>query len=380
MIGATAAGWQGAVTAAQAGINVGLVDLPVHEHSRGLDLRQLPCELLREACADWQLRRPPGRRSVIGHAGREHWRQFSQHVSQVWQLHQHRQRDLLQSAGGSLWMGTPGLMADQSVHLHAARGQVLRIRADQVLLASGTRPQRPRLAPVGLAAVQEAAWLLNADVVPRDACIVGASMTGLRAACLLAWWGSRVTVVDGASGQFDSPTGQRAAWRQWADELDVQFAWGEDAIGFDGAGRRGTAVTLESGQRLTEQSVWLATARRGATDQLQLDQAGVGLDENGRVWCDDQHRTWAQSVSAVGDVVGFTPSRLTDTEVISNLVQARRPMSGCGWQPINNAQFVPERYRPDPAHTGVHSAAASRTPAHSRRLAAAAHSTRRAGW
>lgn len=383
VIGATTAGWQAAVMAAQAGINVGLVELPADADSKS-DLRLLPGGLLRAACADWPLRRPLQRRLLDRSTGSQHWRQFTHQVTTAWQQEYRGQRDRLQSAGGSVWMGNARLLGSNAVDLHLVRGQTFRIRAEQIVLATGTRPQRPAFA--GTAAhVAQAALLLEADSIPRAARIIGAGTTGLRAACLLAWWGSQVTVVEGQAAMPDMSDGELTEWQSWADELGVKFEFGEDAIGVDDSGARNkTVLTLESGRRVRGESVWLATGRRGETEGLQLDLAGVGTDERGRVWCDNTHRTWAAGVSAVGDVVGFTPSRLTDREVATSLVHtlrrtrdAARPLAEFR---ISSRLCVPGSNRPDPAHTFGHSAAGLRRPAYSRSTAAAGHNTPLAGW
>ncbi len=323
VIGATSAGWRVAVAAAQAGSNVGLVALPSRPDALRSDLRQLPDELVREVCADWPLLRPL-RRSSPSHADVASWRQFTDYATQAWRQEQADHRNRLLAADGVMWTGTPRLLDSHSVSVGDAAGRSLRIQANHLLLATGTRSQRPQFVPPSLPGVHAAAGLLDAAAIPQAAYVVGAGMTGLRAACLLAWWGAQVTIVDGRSFVDDRRDEQAAEWLSWAEELGVHFLSGEDVIGLQALSARRVGLTLESGRQLSSESVWLATGRQGETEHLQLDHAGLSVDDRGRLWCDDRHRTWSPSIFAAGDVVGFCPSARSESEVAGHVVQSMR--------------------------------------------------------
>jgi len=196
-----------------------------------------------------------------------------------------------------------------------------------MLIATGTEPLRPQVAPVGLPNVFEAAGILDASALPREACVVGAGVTGLRAACLLAWWGARVQVIDGRSLESLSHDDEIVDLMRQADELGVSFECGEDVIGLkSGSGRR-VVITLESGRHLETESVWLATRRHGRTDELQLENAELTADDCGRLWCGAELRTWTESICAVGDVVGYSPEVGTEKELVNHAVQALLEMA-----------------------------------------------------
>lgn len=321
VIGATSAGWQVANAAAQAGSQVGLVGLAPRPDALRADLRQLPDQLLRDLCADWPLLRPlqganPGRDDITG------WRQFTDFATQAWRQEQADSRDRFLANGGLMWTGSPEMIDSHTVGVQDSMGRSLQIAAQSVLLASGTRSQQPRFAEPQLPGVFSAAGLLDATSIPRTACVVGAGMTGLRAACLLAWWGAKVVVVDGCYSSEDFVEPQTAEWFRWAEELGVQFDCGEDVIGMRKPRPGQVALTLESGRHLVSESVWLATGRTGETADLHLDRARVSVDDRGRLWCDNQHRTWSPSIYAAGDVVGFCPSRHSEAEMVGSLVHS----------------------------------------------------------
>lgn len=321
VIGDSSAGWQGAVTAAQLGHKVGLIALSAGAAAWQADLRQIPGEVLSDACADWPLSgrvEPTGSRP----AGHVQWIRFAAYVKATWQHEIDLYRGQLLAAGGQVWAGSPVLTSTQSVTVASSESTSQELQAPQMLIAIGTEPRRPRFANVELPNVFDAARMLDVVALPQEACVVGAGVTGLRAACLLAWWGVKVRVIDGWSRDSLLHDEEISAQFSQAAELGVSFECGEDVIGLmAGAGRR-VVITLESGHHLETQSVFLATGRQGRTDELQLENAELTSDDCGRLWCGAELRTWTESISAVGDVVGYTPEIGSERELVNLAVQA----------------------------------------------------------
>ncbi|MDB5340796.1 MAG: pyridine nucleotide-disulfide oxidoreductase dimerization region [Planctomycetaceae bacterium] len=315
VIGDSSAGWQGAVTAAQLGHKVGLVALPSSSES---DLRQIPSEVLAEARADWPLLRTV-KQTALRLADPSVWCRFAGYVKATWQREIDLYQDQLLAAGGQVWVGSAALTGTDSVAVSGTT--TVELQAPQMLIATGTVSQRPQFASRDLPNVCAAARLLDATALPREACIVGAGITGLRAACLLAWWGVKVQVIDGRSRESVLNDEETFDLRSQADELGVSFECGEDVIGLSEAGRR-VVITLESGRRLETESVWLATGRHGRTDDLQLENAELSADDCGRLWCGAELRTWTESICAVGDVVGYSPEVGTEKELVRQAVEA----------------------------------------------------------
>lgn len=318
VIGDSSAGWQGAVTAAQLGHKVGLIALPCSPDLSPSDLRQIPPAVLAEACADWPLLRT-AKQTAVRLADVAAWCQFAGYVKAAWQRETELYRDQLLAAGGQIWVGSAALTGTDSVSVTGTTA--VELRAPQMLIATGTVSHRPRFAGETLANVFDAARVLDVTALPREACIIGAGVTGLQAACLLAWWGVHVRVIDGRSRESVLNDEETFDLRSQADELGVSFECGEDVIGLSAAGRR-VAITLESGRRLEAESVWLATGRHGRTDELQLENAELSADDCGRLWCGAELRTWTESICAVGDVVGYSPEVGSENELVRQAVEA----------------------------------------------------------
>jgi NAD(P) transhydrogenase len=304
VIGASAAGWQVAIAAARLDRKVGLIGLRAPQPTPPVDLRTVPGGLLREVCADWPIFKS-GRRQVGCRTETASWRQFADYTLRIWRQEQEAYSEQLLAAGGKFWTGVPSLSGPNEVWLKRPRTRTLKLRSDQLVIATGSAPRSPSFATDFVPPAQNAAWILESAELTGDACVVGASMTGLRAACLLALWGTRVRLVDGRVLAESVSDEDSADWFAWGQELGVRFETGEDVIGLKAQSARKLQVTLESGRQLAAESVWLATGREGRTAGLQLATAGLTTDDCGRLWCDPQHRTWVPSIYALGDVVGF---------------------------------------------------------------------------
>ena len=63
-------------------------------------------------------------------------------------------------------------------------------------------------------------------------------------------------------------------------------------------------VTLNNGRSFYSDAVFFAAGRRSNTDDLGLDEAGVELDDRGRIKVDCNYKTTADGIYAAGDVLG----------------------------------------------------------------------------
>ncbi|MDB5392438.1 MAG: FAD-dependent pyridine nucleotide-disulfide oxidoreductase [Planctomycetaceae bacterium] len=313
VIGASAAGWQVAIAAARLDRKVGLIELRCKTQVPEVDLRAIPGGLLRDVCADWPIFKS-GRRSEARRMETASWRQFADYTMRIWQQEQDAYRHQLLSAGGKFWTGDATLSGPHGVSLKRPRVKTVELRSDHLLIATGTTPRSPNFAREFVPPAENAAWILASAELSGDACVVGASLTGLRAACLLALWGSRVRLVDGRVIAETTEQEDSTEWFAWGHELGVRFETGEDVIGLRTQSHRKMEVILESGRHIATETVWLATGRQGQTAALRLASTGLTTDDCGRLWCDPKHRTWVPSISAVGDVVGFPRDAVWDAE------------------------------------------------------------------
>ena len=180
------------------------------------------------------------------------------------------------------------------------------ISGEKIVLACGTEPAKLGAFPFDGQLILSPDQILEQNSLPSSMIVVGAGRTGLDHAIVLAMLGVEVTVIDEHSNLFELCGGLIGGPLIRVQSLDIALRLGEEVIGierhFD---RSGVSVSTASGRRFTAGGVLVCIGRVGRTSGLDLELAGVGLDEHGRVWCDANGTTWVPSISAVGDVVGF---------------------------------------------------------------------------
>ena len=195
--------------------------------------------------------------------------------------------------------------------------------ADKIVLNVGARafvPDIPGLSDVDYLTNSS---MMDVDFLPEHLIIIGGSYIGLEFAQMYRRFGSRVTVVE---------MGDRLIAR---DDVDVSDEV-KQILEHEGVEVRLDAECLELAMRgdhvavsvsclpapeqVVGSHVLLAVGRRPNTDDLGLDKAGVETDPRGYIIIDDQLRTSAPGVWAIGDVNGrgaFTHTSYNDFEILA---------------------------------------------------------------
>ncbi len=211
----------------------------------------------------------------------------------------------LECLGIDVFAGNVRFVAANTVEVQSG-GDVNTIQADNVLVACGTKSARPGSIRFDGRFVVDVESLLTLDELPRSMIVVGAGETGLDYALLLGSLGVDVTVIDEQANVFDVCGGLFGDARlNEMQSLDIAFRLGDEVIGVETRSDNRAAVRVASGKVFVADAVLVCMGRVGNTASLNLEAAGVGLDERGRVWCDAAGGTWASHIRAAGDVVGF---------------------------------------------------------------------------
>ena len=204
-----------------------------------------------------------------------------------------------------------------------------RLTAPRIFLNVGGRALRPALPGIDSVPTLDNASILDLDQVPEHLVIVGGSYIGLEFAQMMRRFGAAVTVVERSARLLpredaDIADGVRAV----LENEGVRFALGSECIALARDGDRITvgAVCASDQPPITGSHVLLAVGRRPNTDGLGLEAAGIQTDARGYIEVDDQCRSSAQGVWAVGDCNGrgaFTHTAWNDHEIVlANLFDA----------------------------------------------------------
>ncbi|MBA3448743.1 MAG: dihydrolipoyl dehydrogenase [Pseudaminobacter sp.] len=149
---------------------------------------------------------------------------------------------------------------------------------------------------------------LGFDKVPGHLVVVGGGVIGLELGSVWARLGAKVTVVeflDTILGGMDGEVAKQ--FQRMLAKQGFEFILGSKVTGVAKA-KKGATVTFEpvkggEAQTIEADVVLFATGRKPYTDGLGLGEAGVALDERGRVKTDGHLRTNVEGIYAIGDVI-----------------------------------------------------------------------------
>ncbi|WP_303853051.1 dihydrolipoyl dehydrogenase [Bartonella apis] len=149
---------------------------------------------------------------------------------------------------------------------------------------------------------------LSLSKVPQRLVVVGAGVIGSELGSVWSRLGAKVTVVeflDKVLGPMDGEVSKQ--FQKLMEKQGIEYKLGAKVTGVEKTAS-GAKVTFEpvkggSAETLEADIVLVATGRRPYTEGLGLEEAGVTLDERGRVNIDSHWQTNIAGIYAIGDVV-----------------------------------------------------------------------------
>ena len=170
--------------------------------------------------------------------------------------------------------------------------------------------------------------MMEVDFVPAHLAIVGGSYIGLEFAQMYRRFGSEVTVIEAAPrliAREDAEVSAEVQAMLEGEGIAVHVGVKDLGMARDGAGVRIGFTLADRTQAITASHLLLAVGRRPNTENLDLAAAGVDVDARGFITVDDELRTSAPGVWALGDVNGrgaFTHTSYNDFEIVAaNLLE-----------------------------------------------------------
>jgi dihydrolipoamide dehydrogenase len=183
------------------------------------------------------------------------------------------------------------------------------VEAKTIVIATGSDSAPLRGIEIDEERVVTSTGALSLPEVPRRMIVVGAGIIGLELGSVWRRLGAEVTVVEfldrilpGLDGEV-AKQAQRILGKQG---LTFRLSSKVTAVAKQGKTLKVTvepAKDSSGAETLEAEVVLVAIGRRPYTEGLGLKEAGVALDERGRVKIDQHFRTSVAGIHAIGDVV-----------------------------------------------------------------------------
>ncbi|ATU93503.1 dihydrolipoyl dehydrogenase [Phyllobacterium zundukense] len=208
------------------------------------------------------------------------------------------------------FMGTGKVVAAGKVSVTAEDGSVQEIETKNIVIATGSDVAGIPGVNVDFdeKIIVSSTGALEFAKVPEHLVVVGGGVIGLELGSVWSRLGSKVTVVeflDKILGPMDGDVSRQ--FQRMLEKQGIEFKMGAKVTGVEKSGK-GAKVTFEpvkggDAEVIDADVVLVSTGRKPYTDGLGLKEAGVAVDDRGRVAINDHWQTNVPGIYAIGDVV-----------------------------------------------------------------------------
>jgi NAD(P) transhydrogenase len=201
--------------------------------------------------------------------------------------------------------GSARFATGRNLLVTAADGREFAVDAKRILIASGSRPMRPKNIPFEDPSVCDSDTVLTLGHIPKDILIVGGGSVGVEYATIFHALGARVVLAEMGERLIPMMDGELThrlnnLFYEWG--ATVLLGASADKIARTPAGD--LEVVLSTGARFQPDTILFAAGRTPNFEELDLHAAGVRIDPRGQIIVDQYFRTSAENIFAAGDVVG----------------------------------------------------------------------------
>ena len=205
-------------------------------------------------------------------------------------------------------LGTGGILGTGKVEVSGSDGKTQTVETRNIVIATGSDIARLKGIEIDEKRIVSSTGALTLDRVPGKLLIVGAGVIGLELGSVWHRLGAQVTVVEFLDRILPGMDGEVA--KQFQRILERQgfaFKLGAKVTGIDSSGKTLVAqiepAASGTAEKMEADVVLVCIGRVPYTEGLGLKQAGVALDNRGRVQIDAHFATSVKGVYAIGDVV-----------------------------------------------------------------------------
>ena len=264
--------------------------------------------------------------------------------------------EMLTGKGVAVLTGQASFVSSHEVEVRFADGHAERLDGENIYINTGAYSVIPPIEGLAESAnIHTSASLLDLKRLPRELVILGAGYIALEMASMYAEFGSRVTMLEYGRRflpREDEDVAQSV--RAALEARGVRIYLGVSAQAVRDVNEDGTMRTelrclmttpggAEEERIFRADAVLLATGRRPLTRELNLEAAGVRLDEQGAIAVDGQLRTSQPHIRALGDVKGglqFIYISLDDFRIVRDALwgEGKRDIANRG--PVAYAVFM----------------------------------------
>ena len=170
------------------------------------------------------------------------------------------------------------------------------ISAQTIVLATGSRPYRPKNVDFSHPHIFDSDTILSLNEDPRHIIIFGAGVIGCEYASIFRGLGVRVDLVntrDRLLSFMDAEISDALSYHFWNSGVTIRH--GEEFEAIEGL-PDGVILHLQSGKKMKADCILFANGRTGNTDTLNLEAIGLKADSRGQLKVNENYQTSVDNV------------------------------------------------------------------------------------
>ena len=222
-----------------------------------------------------------------------------------------------------LIFGTVRFISANQLEVTERNGNVKQLIADEIIINTGAKPYIPDIPGLNKISYLDSTSIMELDQIPDHLIILGGGYIGLEFGQMFRRFGSRVTIIHRGRqllNREDADIAEEVLKIIEEDGIEVLLNSSiEKVLSVSGDKIEVVCRSTEGESKIKGDRLLLATGRSPNTGELNLNAAGIEVDGRGYIKVDDQLKTTASQVYAIGDVKGgpaFTHISYDDYRVL----------------------------------------------------------------
>jgi len=226
-------------------------------------------------------------------------------LDEVVNAHESYMADQLARNGVTYRHGRARFLSAHEVQLEAVDGACQTLSAGTIVLATGSRPRSIPEIAIDHEHILDSDSILSMIYLPRSLTVLGGGVIACEYAAMFALLGVEVTIIDKAERPLSfldkevvevfQRSLEQQGGRFYLRHIVKEVAW--DGIS-------SVVATLANGMVVKSEKMLVALGRQPNVEELNLDAAGLSLDDKGRLSVNEYGQTAVPHIYAVGDMVG----------------------------------------------------------------------------
>jgi len=305
VIGSGPAGQKAAVQAAKAGRSVALVERDKWLGGACVHRGTIPSKTLRENALRVKKMRENAALCSFNLAEDTEMSTLIDRLSRVVKAHDGFMVNQIERNNITRIHGRARFINANQLFIEKVKGEAVVIQGDEFVIASGSIPRRPDNIPVDHENIFDSDSVLSMLYLPRSLTVLGGGVIASEYASIFQALGVKVTMIDRYPlplGFMDADLTQKFVHSY--EEMGGVWMGGKVVTSVEWDGLSQVVTTCEDGTVVKSSKLLCAAGRVANVADLQIEKAGLSLNDAGNIPVDEMLQTVVPHIYAAGDVIG----------------------------------------------------------------------------